>query len=171
VPFPAMAIVFVAGIALESRPVAIILAPIFARDGIDPIQFAVGVLVGASIRFITPLCRPFSMSHPASLVSPTLDCCDSRTSASLGPSQSKRAGLHSATLTDKAPAPHRTGGRRRLGRTLMPNPVGVWSSLWEYVCWPNGTRRQNMFGQKILSCLEVHGVQRMFEPTHDMLLK
>ncbi|MCF2869558.1 TRAP transporter large permease [Octadecabacter sp. G9-8] len=54
----AMAIVFVAGMVLESLPVTIILAPILApiaaSVGVDPIQFAVVFLVGASIGFITP---------------------------------------------------------------------------------------------------------------------
>ena len=56
--FTAMAIVFVAGMVLESLPVTIILAPILApiaaSVGVDPIQFAVVFLVGASIGFITP---------------------------------------------------------------------------------------------------------------------
>jgi TRAP-type C4-dicarboxylate transport system permease large subunit len=56
--FTAMAIVFVAGMVLESLPVTIILAPILApiaaSIGVDPIQFAVIFLVGASIGFITP---------------------------------------------------------------------------------------------------------------------
>jgi TRAP-type C4-dicarboxylate transport system permease large subunit len=56
--FTAMAIVFVSGMVLESLPVTIILAPILApiaaQVGIDPIQFAVIFLVGASIGFITP---------------------------------------------------------------------------------------------------------------------
>ncbi len=56
--FTAMAIVFVAGMVLESLPVTIILAPILApiaaNVGVDPIQFAVVFLVGASIGFITP---------------------------------------------------------------------------------------------------------------------
>ncbi|MBD3664919.1 TRAP transporter large permease [Sulfitobacter aestuariivivens] len=56
--FTAMAIVFVAGMILESLPVTIILAPILApiaaEVGVDPIQFAVIFLVGASIGFITP---------------------------------------------------------------------------------------------------------------------
>ena len=56
--FTSMAIVFVAGMVLESLPVTIILAPILApiaaTVGIDPIQFAVVFLVGASIGFITP---------------------------------------------------------------------------------------------------------------------
>jgi len=56
--FTAMAIVFVAGMILESLPVTIILAPILApiahSVGVDPIQFAVIFLVGASIGFITP---------------------------------------------------------------------------------------------------------------------
>jgi TRAP-type C4-dicarboxylate transport system permease large subunit len=50
--------VFVAGMVLESLPVTIILAPILApiaaNVGVDPIQFAVVFLVGASIGFITP---------------------------------------------------------------------------------------------------------------------
>lgn len=56
--FTAMAIVFVGGMVLESLPVTIILAPILApiahSVGIDPMQFAVVFLVGASIGFITP---------------------------------------------------------------------------------------------------------------------
>ncbi|KIT15701.1 TRAP transporter large permease [Jannaschia aquimarina] len=56
--FTAMAIVFVSGMVLESLPVTIILAPILAPIaagvGVDPIQFAVIFLVGASIGFITP---------------------------------------------------------------------------------------------------------------------
>jgi TRAP-type C4-dicarboxylate transport system permease large subunit len=56
--FTAMAIVFVAGMVLESLPVTIILAPILApiaaEVGVDPVQFAVIFLVGASIGFITP---------------------------------------------------------------------------------------------------------------------
>ncbi len=56
--FTAMAIVFVAGMILESLPVTIILtpilAPIAASVGIDPIHFSVVFLVGASIGFITP---------------------------------------------------------------------------------------------------------------------
>ena len=56
--FTAMAIVFVSGMVLESLPVTIILAPILApvaqSVGVDPIQFAVIFLVGASIGFITP---------------------------------------------------------------------------------------------------------------------
>ena len=56
--FTAMAIVFVAGMILESLPVTIILAPILApvaaTVGIDPIHFSVIFLVGASIGFITP---------------------------------------------------------------------------------------------------------------------
>ena len=56
--FTAMAIVFVSGMVLESLPVTIILAPILApiaaSVGVDPIQFAVVFLVGASIGFITP---------------------------------------------------------------------------------------------------------------------
>ena len=54
----AMAIVFVAGMILESLPVTIILAPILApvaaSVGVDPVHFAVIFLVGASIGFITP---------------------------------------------------------------------------------------------------------------------
>jgi C4-dicarboxylate transporter DctM subunit len=50
--------VFVAGMVLESLPVTIILAPILApiaaSVGVDPVQFAVVFLVGASIGFITP---------------------------------------------------------------------------------------------------------------------
>ena len=53
-----MLIVYVAGMVLESLPVTIILAPILApmahSVGIDPIQFGVVFLVGASIGFITP---------------------------------------------------------------------------------------------------------------------
>ena len=53
-----MAIVFISGMVLESLPVTIILAPILAPVavgiGVDPIQFAVIFLVGASIGFITP---------------------------------------------------------------------------------------------------------------------
>lgn len=56
--FTAMAIVFVAGMVLESLPVTIILAPILApiaaSVGADPVHFAVIFLVGASIGFITP---------------------------------------------------------------------------------------------------------------------
>jgi C4-dicarboxylate transporter DctM subunit len=56
--FTAMAIVFVAGMVLESLPVTIILAPILApiaaSVGVDPVHFAVIFLVGASIGFITP---------------------------------------------------------------------------------------------------------------------
>ena len=56
--FTSMAIVFVAGMVLESLPVTIILAPILApiaaEAGVDPVQFAVVFLVGASIGFITP---------------------------------------------------------------------------------------------------------------------
>ncbi|MDO5604558.1 MAG: TRAP transporter large permease [Paracoccus sp. (in: a-proteobacteria)] len=54
----AMAMIFVAGMILESLPVTIILAPILApmaaSAGVDPIHFAVIFLVGASIGFITP---------------------------------------------------------------------------------------------------------------------
>ncbi len=56
--FTAMAIVFVSGMVLESLPVTIILAPILApiahSVGVEPTQFAVIFLVGASIGFITP---------------------------------------------------------------------------------------------------------------------
>ena len=56
--FTAMAIVFICGMVLESLPVTIILAPILApiahSIGIEPVQFAVVFLVGASIGFITP---------------------------------------------------------------------------------------------------------------------
>lgn len=56
--FTAMAIVFVSGMVLESLPVTIIMAPILApiahEVGVEPVQFAVIFLVGASIGFITP---------------------------------------------------------------------------------------------------------------------
>ena len=56
--FTAMAIVFVAGMVLESLPNTIILAPILApiahSIGVDPVHFAVLFLVGGSIGFITP---------------------------------------------------------------------------------------------------------------------
>ncbi len=56
--FTSMAIVFFAGMILESLPVTIILAPILApiaaSVGVDPVHFAVIFLVGASIGFITP---------------------------------------------------------------------------------------------------------------------
>ncbi len=56
--FTSMAIVFVAGMILESLPVTIILAPILApiaaSVGVDPVHFSVIFLVGASIGFITP---------------------------------------------------------------------------------------------------------------------
>ncbi len=56
--FCSMGIVFLAGMILESLPVTIILAPILApiahSVGVDPLQFAVIFLVGASIGFITP---------------------------------------------------------------------------------------------------------------------
>lgn len=56
--FTSMAIVFVCGMVLESLPVTIILAPILApiahSVGVDPLQFSVIFLVGASIGFITP---------------------------------------------------------------------------------------------------------------------
>lgn len=56
--FTAMAIVFVCGMVPESLPVTIILAPILApiahSVGVEPVQFAVIFLVGASIGFVTP---------------------------------------------------------------------------------------------------------------------
>ncbi|MCR9139427.1 MAG: TRAP transporter large permease [Alphaproteobacteria bacterium] len=56
--FTAMIIVFIFGMVLESLPVTIILAPILApiahSIGVEPVQFAVIFLVGASIGFITP---------------------------------------------------------------------------------------------------------------------
>ncbi|MEQ8897028.1 MAG: TRAP transporter large permease [Roseovarius sp.] len=56
--FTSMAIVFILGMVLESLPVTIILAPILApvahSVGVEPVQFAVIFLVGASIGFITP---------------------------------------------------------------------------------------------------------------------
>lgn len=56
--FTAMAMVFIAGMVLESLPNTIILAPILApiatSIGMDPIHFAVVFLVGGSIGFITP---------------------------------------------------------------------------------------------------------------------
>lgn len=56
--FTSMAIVFICGMVLESLPVTIILAPILApiahSVGVEPVQFAVIFLVGASIGFITP---------------------------------------------------------------------------------------------------------------------
>ncbi|WP_180901276.1 TRAP transporter large permease [Martelella soudanensis] len=56
--FTAMGIVFITGMVLESLPTTIIMAPILApiaaSIGVDPIQFAVIFLVGASIGFITP---------------------------------------------------------------------------------------------------------------------
>ncbi|MEM9523530.1 MAG: TRAP transporter large permease subunit, partial [Pseudomonadota bacterium] len=56
--FTSMAIVFISGMVLESLPVTIILAPILApiahSVGVEPVQFAVIFLVGASIGFITP---------------------------------------------------------------------------------------------------------------------
>ncbi|QFT33373.1 TRAP transporter large permease [Roseibium porphyridii] len=56
--FTSMMIVFVAGMVLESLPVTIILAPILAPAahsvGVDPLQFGVIFLVGASIGFVTP---------------------------------------------------------------------------------------------------------------------
>ena len=54
----AMAMVFVAGMVLESLPntiiMAPILAPIAASVGVDPVHFAVIFLIGGSIGFITP---------------------------------------------------------------------------------------------------------------------
>ena len=47
--FTAMIIVFISGTVLESLPVTIILAPIAHSIGVEPIQFAVIFLVGASI--------------------------------------------------------------------------------------------------------------------------
>mgnify|MGYP000385444514 CR=1 FL=1 len=56
--FTSMAIVFISGMVLESLPATIILAPILApiahSVGVEPVQFAVIFLVGASIGFITP---------------------------------------------------------------------------------------------------------------------
>jgi TRAP-type C4-dicarboxylate transport system permease large subunit len=56
--FTSMAIVFICGMVLESLPVTIILAPLLApiahAAGVDPVQFAVVFLVGASIGFVTP---------------------------------------------------------------------------------------------------------------------
>jgi len=52
--FTSMAIVSVSGMVLGSLPVTIILAPIAASVGVEPVQFAVIFLVGASIGFITP---------------------------------------------------------------------------------------------------------------------
>ncbi|AMM85209.1 TRAP transporter large permease [Martelella lutilitoris] len=56
--FTAMALVFITGMVLESLPTTIIMAPILApiaaSIGVDPIQFAVVFLIGASIGFITP---------------------------------------------------------------------------------------------------------------------
>ncbi|MGF1629010.1 MAG: TRAP transporter large permease [Kiloniellaceae bacterium] len=52
--FACMAIVLVAGTVLESLPNTIILAPIAASIGVDPIHFAVIFLVGDAIGFITP---------------------------------------------------------------------------------------------------------------------
>ena len=56
--FTSMAMVFIAGMILESLPVTIIMAPILApiaaSVGVDPIHFSVIFLVGASIGFITP---------------------------------------------------------------------------------------------------------------------
>ena len=58
-----MAIIFVAGMVLESVPVvtifAPILAPVAAAADINPIQFAMVVLVGTAIGFITP---PFGLN-------------------------------------------------------------------------------------------------------------
>lgn len=59
----AMAIIFLAGMVLESVPVvtifAPILAPVAAAAGINPIQFAMVLLVGTAIGFITP---PFGLN-------------------------------------------------------------------------------------------------------------
>ena len=59
----AMLIIFLAGMVLESVPVvtifAPILAPVAAAAGINPIQFAMVVLVGTAIGFITP---PFGLN-------------------------------------------------------------------------------------------------------------
>ncbi|MCH9852182.1 MAG: TRAP transporter large permease [Alphaproteobacteria bacterium] len=56
--FTAMFVIFISGMVLESLPVTIILAPILApiahSVGVEPVQFAVIFLVGASIGFITP---------------------------------------------------------------------------------------------------------------------
>ena len=56
--FISMAIVFVADMVLESLPVTIIPAPILGpiahEAGVEPVQFAVVFLVGASIGFIMP---------------------------------------------------------------------------------------------------------------------
>ena len=58
-----MGIIFIAGMVLESVPVvtifAPILAPVAAAAGINPIQFAMVVLVGTAIGFITP---PFGLN-------------------------------------------------------------------------------------------------------------
>lgn len=58
-----MGIIFLAGMVLESVPVvtifAPILAPVAAAAGIDSIQFAMVVLVGTAIGFITP---PFGLN-------------------------------------------------------------------------------------------------------------
>lgn len=56
--FTAMAMVFIAGMVLESLPNTIILAPILApiaqKIGVDPVHFATIFLVGGAIGFITP---------------------------------------------------------------------------------------------------------------------
>jgi len=56
--FACMAVVFVAGMVLESLPVTLILAPILGpiavSAGIHPVHFGVIFLVGAAIGFITP---------------------------------------------------------------------------------------------------------------------
>ena len=58
-----MLIIFLAGMVLESVPVvtifAPILAPVAAAAGINPIQFAMVLLVGTAIGFITP---PFGLN-------------------------------------------------------------------------------------------------------------
>ena len=75
--FTAMAIVFVAGMVLESLPNTIILAPILApiahSIGVDPIHFAVLFLVGGSIGI-----------HHAALWAEPL-CCEQRDRCSLFP--------------------------------------------------------------------------------------
>ena len=53
--YAATAIVFVSGMVLESLLVTIILAPIAASVGVDPIHFSVVLLIGASLGLITPL--------------------------------------------------------------------------------------------------------------------
>lgn len=56
--FACMAVVFVAGMVLESLPVTLILAPILGpiavEAGIHPVHFGVVFLVGAAIGFVTP---------------------------------------------------------------------------------------------------------------------